>query len=670
MRWVPYGFDRDHRQVQTTRAYRAARASSVLDCPRVVAPTHTVLARWLAIGAAGLVLATTLLAAVMGHRISRRLRDPTELAAAIANPAVLDHVYEVVLPAAFADRFGAGLVGVGDDATIPLPPHAPSVARDLVERVWPRDVVRAQIDAALVTWAPQIATGRTLSPVPCGPTPRGWAELPHGVGSAFDALALGDTLVEEIVSPRIHGRTDDVLGPVLGVSLSPSESRDAAHRILPSEWIRAQLVGVTRTATPYFAGTVSEFTAVIELRSRVPIAAQVLHDRIVEEQVAHRLVLDRLLDPLVEARLRGAGTLPLGIQVSATEIETAVLASVPPGWFARKTWLLLQVLADYIVGQRDRITFTIPLGERNASFGRQLFELVESKLGQRLAELPRCGRAEIASAIRKLRKAELPMCLPGGAAWIMGLAGPRIEAEIGRTVGALPAELSFDHDDVAWRLGPTRMASIDALRQRVRAGIVWTDRDLAERLDGVIAGYDGDAVLMAMRRGTVTIPDVDDIVARADGWVRWALEATRIAVRHTWLLFGVALLLVVAIARLAPGRIAVRLRSAGYVVSASALVAVAVLLSVSWPAPSDLVVVPAFDAEQWPRLSASLRESPILRAVADLTREFRRSAALLLAPLVFVGPTVHVVAAARGACARRAGTAELQSAARTGRSDT
>ena len=385
-------------------------------------------------------------------------------------------------------------------------------------------------------------------------------------------------MIDRLVAPPVRTRTNEALGPVFAVSLSVQESRAATRRLLPEAWVATQIPALADAAAPYLAGAATQFEAVIPLRSRVPTALQILHEEITDEPALRLVVREQVLSPLIEAGIRQAGRLPLGIELSSQEVETALLTSIPPGWFAGEASRFEQVLADYLVGDRDDITLEIPLAERNTAFARRLADLVHVKIGLQLAELPRCERRQLFAAGRSLRAARLPACAPGSVSLLTGFVTPIIEAQFQRIVDAMPTALLLEHGAVARHLGDESMASLDGLRQRIHDGLVWTDRDLVR----LAQEHDAGPGLAFVRRGTVS-PDLEALIPPGNEGVRQAVAAGRIAVKRPWLLDLVSLALLGAIAGIAQGNRWRRLRVCAYAVSFSVAVVVVTLVFVDLP---------------------------------------------------------------------------------------
>jgi hypothetical protein len=361
-------------------------------------------------------------------------------------------------------------------------------------------------------------------------------------------------------------------------------------------------------------------------------------------------VLDRIVDPLIEDRLERAGPLPLDIVLSTAEIRETLLASIPPGWFARKTWVVLQAFSSYITGERDGIEFTISLAERHAAFAQLLLELLRSKLSQQLDGLPVCAGRQLFGALRALRNARRPRCVPATKRVLLDLAGPRMESEMARIVAGLPKELVLRHEDVSARLGPARMAAIDELRARVATGMVWTEEDIETLL------VDAPPVVAALRRGHVEAPDLQAVAMRSadEPGQRWvALGFT--VVQHPWVFEIAALVWIGIIAAMVTGPVARRVRWAASASTIAAVVAAAVLVAVRLPNPQDIGAWASFARSSWPSATAAVAGGPLPIAIAEWTHELRTTAALALLPWALVGLVARVLGASwqRGARPRR-----------------
>lgn len=604
------------------------------------ATTTLLVVRRLGVAVASCLLGITLLAAALTRQLSCSMRDPTAVAETFASEEIIDRGYDVLLPAALHDRFGR-------DA----PEATPLVLRDVIERVWPRGVARSQVEQLLAaTWA-GIVSDEPPAMVRMGPSSAGWSELPPALGQALHDHALAQQLVDRHVAPRLRERSTDVLGSVLGISLSAAESRAAAQKLLPPSWIRAHAVEATAAMVPYLQGSAAEFEARFELISRVPVARDLLYERLVEARAARRLARDHLLDPFLERAVARAGALPLGITISAAEIENTIFGSIPAGWFSRKSWVVLDAFSRYLTGESDGIAFEIPLAERNAAFGRSLVDLVRAKLAERLDGLSACTRTRLLPAIRALRRAELPDCVPGTQSLVEELAEPHIEAEVARLVEKLPAQLSLDHAEVTAKLGHGRMEAIDSARRRIREGMRWTEQDL-ERIAGAGSG-DDDTALAVVRRGTVQAPDVQVVVEGVDARTRSLVELGRGAIRRPWALELAALAWLGVVAWVVGGDPLRRLRRTCWALSIVAAVAAVSVVATNWPTPADVAVAELVDAQAWPRLSSAARDALLPDAVVAWTRGLRMNVAYSLLPWAILGPLVHGLLALRSARARR-----------------
>ena len=587
-----------------------------------------------------------LLVSVVVHALSAHLRDPTAIAGTVSNPAVVDHVYDEWMPAAWMDlrvlEHRANGLTMPEDGGLVLP--------NLVERVLPRAILAQRLDAAARELLAAVREERAAV-IALGPTPDGWAQLPTALGSAFDELDRADLLVERVAAPTIQQHAAHVLAPIFGVAFTREDSVAAARRIFTDDWMRNQIVVIGLALVPFFDGTATDFAVVLETASRIPIAAAVLHDKLVRAHAEGRLVFDELLDPWIAARLAEHGPLPLGIELSSSELEPLLLGSVPSEWFAQRTGVLLDVLSAYLVGSSDELGFTIVLGDRKAALHALLVALVVEKLSMRLDPLPPCSRGRLWAATRDLQNVRLPECVPGSKEVVLGLATPKIESEIGAALGALPDAMTVTHDDVVTRLGPTRMATLDRLRNRVIAGLVWTRSELEDVLTRLAPPETASTVVSSLERVRSGL-----IVVDAQSWTPTGDDERRFAfalalLRSPWLGTLACVIAVVLVAWASPVRGLQRVRIAGVSTALAAVLSLALLWLVPIPAPSDVAGWLALDGDAWPKLSAAVRDGPVPETLAGFMQALRTQAAQLTAPWLLAAV---VAVAVRPNCLERA----------------
>jgi DNA-binding ferritin-like protein (Dps family) len=269
--------------------------------------------------------------------------------------------------------------------------------------------------------------------------------LPAGLDE-LETGALSDVPID------IYAIKDDV------VSIS--------RKILPPDWLQAQVESAIDTIIPYFLGDTDSFTYTIVLRDRIDIAASVIKDDIIRGS-AFTDIYDDAVSYLADELLDNMDKTPYELTLSREEIEAFFRNVFPEDWLALQAEAAIDSVTPYLTGDSSHFTITVNIAnrvdaaslaildllDRQETYDYLLYELitqsVEANLGLPL-NLPygiSLSREEINSAIEET--------LPHS--WV--------QAQLNDIVDAATAYLKGDAPDieVTVDLADTKADTLDAL---------------------------------------------------------------------------------------------------------------------------------------------------------------------------------------------------------------
>jgi len=137
----------------------------------------------------------------------------------------------------------------------------------------------------------------------------------------------------------------------------------AAEKILPPEWLQAQVESATNTVFPYILGDTDHFTYTVVLKNRVETAAEVIKDDILRGD-AFSHIYDEGVSYLADELLENLDELPYRLSISKEEIESSLRKVIPQDWITAQLGSAIDSIIPYITGDADHFTITIPLQDR------------------------------------------------------------------------------------------------------------------------------------------------------------------------------------------------------------------------------------------------------------------------------------------------------------------
>ena len=634
------------------------------------------------------VFAVVFVVALVVNHIVNTAGNPDEISAVIDDADLYDFVYDRVLDAAIADITMNGISvgnGVSGSETIQFedPAAAASAIKGFIEEVMPREYVRHKVDETLNGVIPYVS-GRKDSFSVDLETGERISALPDGVRVAAERLALGELIVSELISPLVQELSTSVTDQALGIGLTAEEADIAARRILPPEWIEAQVYSVVDQAAPYFAGQQDDMNIVITIKDRIPVAGQVLKDKLNDGDTLNKLVFQQVVDPLVAGFVADSTVLVFGIEITEADIQEAVEIVSPPDWVQTQGDGVIDSVVAWLVGATDNLTYTVELADRKADAAAQLEVLAMRKLDEQVAATPVCANPiEASTALNVALGGQFPTCLPANTQPVIDVMSPLISNQVGALItNSIPDQVTYSDADLRAQLPEGSLDTLDSLRSYVVGGISFTDEDLVARM----AGDNATAQELADSRETLDV--IRAGFAFDQTFITDRMEPTQLdqfnqfrewialgwSVR--WLVFAPALVLLLAIALIGGRGWTGRARWAGATVAVVSILFFA-SIQVSWASTAPLRefdIAPAgFGDEQranFPALVGVIEGGDLQNMVERVGSAWVSRMAMSAVPWAVVGLVLFGVGYAYPRVqARRAQTAGAPTGGGSGRSD-
>ena len=504
------------------------------------------------------VFAVLFIVALLVSRVVNTAGDPGEIAGIIEDADLYDFVYDRVLDAALADVTTKGFTvetGLNGAETFQFedPAQAQAAIKAFIETVLPREYVQLKVEQTLDGVIPYVSGRQDSFEIDLETGGRIDA-VPGAVRTASARVGLGELIVSGLVAPTVRDLSGSITNEALGIELTPDEAEDAARRILPPEWIETQVFSLADQAAPYFAGTEDDLNIVITFKDRVPVAGQVLKDKLNDEDTLVRLVFDQVVDPLV-AQFVSDTDIVFGIEITEADIQEAVQIVAPADWVRMQGDGVIDAVVAWLVGATDTLEYTFDLSVRKADATAQLQVLALRKLDDQVAATPVCQDVSQASgALSDALRGVFPSCLPANSAGVIDVMRPLISTEIGRLIANnLPDQITYSDAALRAQLGADSLDTLDNLREIVIDGVNFTDDDLVKAF---AAGDDPEALAKAretldiVRAGIVF--EQADITDRLNGAALVQFNEVRdwigVGWNFRWMIFLPAVLMLVGIA--------------------------------------------------------------------------------------------------------------------------
>ena len=137
----------------------------------------------------------------------------------------------------------------------------------------------------------------------------------------------------------------------------------SAKKIVPPEWLQAQVETATNTIIPYFLGKTDSFTYTVALKNKVTTGAQVIKTDLLQGDTFARLY-DDVVSYAADQMLANLDRLPYSLTLSKEQVETFLRAAAPEDWVSSQAMAAIDSVTPYATGDSDHFTITVPLQDR------------------------------------------------------------------------------------------------------------------------------------------------------------------------------------------------------------------------------------------------------------------------------------------------------------------
>lgn len=470
-----------------------------------------------------IVLATVLpvvMVAAIALQTVNRSTNPDFIKAELVKVDAYGFFYDDVLDTAVGDRIESELSlpeGLGqfkfDD-----PARARRVILDAIKETFPPDYTRRQVEDALDELIPYLK-GQTdefeLRPR-LDEQARGAS---RAITRAIDELDLSQQVIDNLLGPAIQDSLKDLSFGGARLNITPDRANAIANRIAPEEWVDAQIASALTEFVSWLTGDQDSFAVTIRFADRVPAASEEIKTLLRETNFT-RFLFDSVVAPQVTRALGNLSVLSFDIKVTDAEVKAALETAAPPEWVDQQLGGLIDVMADYLSGASDDLSFSIALEERRAATIGALNSLAQTKLRQAVAGLPGCASPTASAAVvSRLLALRMPECLPPGVNTdaVVSALTPVLEKELEGLIGVnFPKDVTFDRSTLEAQIGGDAFTAIDNARRLIAGGFTFTDADLKKNLAGPSSdGLNLDEIRQFFQpEFTVTQADFLDLVNR------------------------------------------------------------------------------------------------------------------------------------------------------------
>ncbi len=171
--------------------------------------------------------------------------------------------------------------------------------------------------------------------------------------------------------------TDDADIPI---RLEPikKEAVSAARKVLPPDWLQAQVESANNAILPYFFGSADHFTYTLNSKDRVQKASAVIRDDILHGE-AYASLYDDAVTYAADQVSENMGKLPYFVSPQRAQVEKAIRNVVPREWLSSQAGAALDSVTPYLTGDSDHFTVTIQVRDRVDPIANAATDLLAGK---------------------------------------------------------------------------------------------------------------------------------------------------------------------------------------------------------------------------------------------------------------------------------------------------
>ena len=149
--------------------------------------------------------------------------------------------------------------------------------------------------------------------------------------------------------------------PLVAVNLSTEEIVASLNTAIPPEWVQSIVEQVFDELGSYATGERDEFTVTIQAGDQVMVMVEEIKS-LLRKADFYNFMFENLVNPAIEDAL--VGELPLGLTISASQLESSVRTIVPREWMQAQIEATLDEVTPYAVGRENDFEIRIVLSDR------------------------------------------------------------------------------------------------------------------------------------------------------------------------------------------------------------------------------------------------------------------------------------------------------------------
>ncbi len=458
---------------------------------------------------------------------------------------IYNFVYTDVAPAAL-DRTGrGGALSAGGIDLSWARPHILSIVKSTLPPEWLQTQTEQGINAVV--------------PYVLGDTEGFRVNVPLKDRVEIAARSIKDTLHKEDVRTKLYEQA--IASVVSAASLDRVESvldkktlEATARRVLPPEWVSAQVDNAIDEMVPYFTRDREHFTLRVNITERMDALEAAATD-ILKEKKTYDYFSEQVLVPIVKQNIQQTAQLPPGMALTDSEILSSVRLILPLEWYQAQVPGVMGQIFSYLKGTRETLEVTIPLADRKPVAIDVLGKLVAKKLESQMSASSAGLEQLLGTILPPLVNRAIPDNFTLTAADLGRMqGGSNIEASIGQARERVRKGLTFTDKELLAALGADSV-KIENVRQYLAAGFTFTDADLrnlikasAETGDEKLQSFDNvRSSLGAARRWKWFAWIIPALILGAIGmlggrrWssrLLWAAAVVAVTAAITWVIFG------------------------------------------------------------------------------------------------------------------------------------
>ena len=158
-------------------------------------------------------------------------------------------------------------------------------------------------------------------------------------------------------------QTDQSSATPFDITNIKAEIVSSARKIVPPEWLQAQVETASNTIIPYVAGKTDRFTYTVALKDRVTTGAQVIKTDLLQGDTFAKLYNDAI-SYAADKVLENLDRVPYSLTLSKEQVENFLRTAAPEDWVSSQAMAAVDFVTPYVTGDSDHFTITIQLRDR------------------------------------------------------------------------------------------------------------------------------------------------------------------------------------------------------------------------------------------------------------------------------------------------------------------